>query len=284
MMKTMNTLRLCALLVAAGLTLGACSNDDDDNGIKPAQDEHVMHPIQNHLVGRWTQVVGSRLMDDGHWEDRPADADRFIITYRPDGTCQGIITGLDGWQLLHEDVWEVDDAQNMLYHSPADTCKVVRLNEDKMVLEFVATAIDSQTGELVYGPYRGTYVPHTGMTPAEKLAGRWRIESMYYKQDGVWEDWVLIGTDGEEIEEIITDLSQTGEGTIYYDGFIVSNVGTSWQVHPATSRMRLVSKEFTQEYTYELTENCNHLSLYYTEKFGLGTYERRDELVRIVNE
>ena len=177
-------LAMLALMCVSLVSFTACSDDDDEY--------EILKPISEHLIGRWMDVDGYMVDENGNKiEDEKNGLHGYVMIrdLQPDGRSILINTTPEGWQRMTTAAWKVDQEETG-YHIMMDGTDyffpIHKLTADYLITS-TNSAYDETTGQIVEGAFRFEHrkVPDEP-TLAERLVGMWRFENTYEKVNGEW--------------------------------------------------------------------------------------------------
>lgn len=275
-MKTIPYIKTSAYIMATALFMVMSSCDD-----KHDDDNELMKPISEKILGKWLQTKCYSLQDNGEWlEEENTEGIEETMTFKEGGITNISYTAPDGMTTLHVAEWRAEESDSTLWLGPHGY-RILSINKDSYVWG-LQKALDPETGEIIDGSWKWVMnrLDPAELNLAEKLVGKWVFSKTYQKINGKWEE-ISFGRP----DEGYYDFKEDGTSIVY--SRLGSDVLTSemnWSVDCKTGKLQWYKGE-TKGNPVFITISDNQLSVDYTNNFDQGsgeiiTAEFKDILIR----
>ncbi len=251
-MKTRTALFLLGIIALSGAVLSGCK---DNSG----EDDTVLKPMSEHILGRWERV-SETMLKDGRWEEVEwAKNTMEAYEFYPDGKVYMLRTIKSGTSMTIVTDYKIDE-ENSTLEIFGTAAPVLRLTENEFVY---ADTVDYIGGkEQVKGDFRWLQrrVDPSKKYPVEKYLGKWVLSSSYEKKDGRWSE-ITVG----KPDEYRHSYEKDGTMTIYRrTGDNVREEKRVWGVNCTTGAMQWFDDwEGTQLFKLNVTVDGDTMTVLY---------------------
>lgn len=273
---------ICMPLLAAlaiGCSTTGCGNNENKN-----DEQTILKPISQHLVGKWHGEASYEQDEKGEWI-KEEDFYEPMLTFRADGTARFIYIHEDGWEKFSLLKWEGDDANNRILLDGKEV-KLFRLTDDRFE-NWGNGKRDADTGEMVeYSKHKWTHArtDDSDLTFGERLLGKWVFNASYEKVDGQWQK-----SDFAVPEEAYNLFKESGDMTasVRFSSKDYT-MDAKWSVNGKTKELKTeYSNGEVRTQKIEISEDGTQLTVYYDSNTSPSGETRngefKDVMTRVVD-